>query len=125
MRLLGALVVVLVGASAAMAAGPSGGTGLGGGTTTTTHRPAPKHHRSPAPAHSAVVPFDGRAMWIWEMALLDGGRLGPIVAAAHQYGVRTLVIKSSDGSGMWTQFTPALVHTLHASGLRVCAWQYV
>lgn len=129
MRLLGALVAGLVGASAAMAAGPSGGTGLGGGTTTTAHRAPPKHHNPPrhhsSPRHTTSVPFDGRAMWIWELALLDGGRLAPIIAAAHQHGVHTLIIKSSDGSGMWAQFTPALVQTLHASGLRVCAWQYV
>ncbi|MBV9358889.1 MAG: peptidoglycan-binding protein [Chloroflexi bacterium] len=26
---------------------------------------------------------------------------------------------------MWSQFNPSLVSTLHADGLRVCAWQYV
>jgi hypothetical protein len=26
---------------------------------------------------------------------------------------------------MWSQFSPSLVSTLHAHGLRVCAWQYV
>jgi hypothetical protein len=35
------------------------------------------------------------------------------------------MIKSSDGSTMWSQFSPRLVSALHASGLRVCAWQYV
>jgi hypothetical protein len=125
-RILGAILAVLAGASAGFAAaatgsqGPSGGTGLGGGTTTAAH------HSAPPPATQAgFVPLDGRAMWIWELASVDGGKLAPIIAGARTHGVHTLIIKSSDGSGMWAQFTPALVHTLHASGLRVCAWQYV
>jgi hypothetical protein len=114
---------MLAGAStgiAAAAKGPSGGTGLGGGATTTTHHSAP-----PPAGKTSFVPFDGRAMWIWELAAVDGGKLAPIIAGARAHGVHTLIIKSSDGSGMWAQFTPSLVHTLHASGLRVCAWQYV
>jgi hypothetical protein len=35
------------------------------------------------------------------------------------------MIKSSDGPTMWSQFNASLVSSLHASGLRVCAWQYV
>jgi hypothetical protein len=35
------------------------------------------------------------------------------------------MIKSSDGSSSWGQFNPALVASLHQSGLKVCAWQYV
>jgi peptidoglycan hydrolase-like protein with peptidoglycan-binding domain len=35
------------------------------------------------------------------------------------------MIKSSDGTGMWSQFSAQLVATLHASGIHVCAWQYV
>ena len=64
-------------------------------------------------------------MWIWELSSVAGGQLGSIIATAHASGVRTLVIKSADGTGTWTQFTPALVQTLHANGIRVCAWQYV
>jgi hypothetical protein len=44
---------------------------------------------------------------------------------ARRYGIRTLFIKSGDGTDMWSQFNPSLVSTLHANGLRVCAWQYV
>jgi Putative peptidoglycan binding domain len=36
-----------------------------------------------------------------------------------------VIIKSSDGGSMWSQFTPQLIHALHANGIRVCAWQYV
>ena len=35
------------------------------------------------------------------------------------------MIKSGDGTGAWSQFNPQLVSTLHAAGLKVCAWQYV
>jgi hypothetical protein len=70
-------------------------------------------------------PFAGRAMWIWYVAASSGGDLASIVATAHQYGVRSLMIKSGDGSDAWSQFSPQLVSSLHAAGLRVCAWQYV
>jgi hypothetical protein len=73
----------------------------------------------------AANPLAGRAMWIWELPDTNGGNLASIVASAHQYGVGTLIVKSSDGTDMWSQFTPQLVSTLHADGLRVCAWQYV
>jgi hypothetical protein len=64
-------------------------------------------------------------MWIWYVAASNGGSLSSIIATAHQYGVSTLMIKSGDGSGAWSQFSPQLVSSLHAAGLRVCAWQYV
>jgi Putative peptidoglycan binding domain len=116
------MVVALASASAAMAAGPSGGTGIGSSKqTTTTANP----RSTPAASHSASAPYDGRGMWIWELSGVDGGELGSIVDGAKYYGVHTLIIKSSDGANMWSQFTPALVQTLHANGLRVCAWQYV
>jgi Putative peptidoglycan binding domain len=64
-------------------------------------------------------------MWIWELPSTNGGNVPSIIADAHRYGIRTLIIKSSDGTSLWSQFTPQLVRTLHAGGLRVCAWQYV
>ena len=64
-------------------------------------------------------------MWIWELGLSNGGNLSSIVATARSYGITTLMIKSGDGSSTWSQFNPRLVSTLHANGLRVCAWQYV
>jgi peptidoglycan hydrolase-like protein with peptidoglycan-binding domain len=39
--------------------------------------------------------------------------------------VRTLIIKSGDGTNYWSQFTRLLVRELRAGGLHVCAWQYV
>ena len=70
--------------------------------------------------------FDGQGMWIWYLSKSDGGDLPTIVAQAHQAGVTTLYVKSSDGStNYWAQFSPTLVAQLHANGLKVCAWQYV
>ena len=84
---------------------------------------------SPASAgvkvHKAADSLAGRGMWIWYVSRSSGGTLSSIIATARQYGLSTLVIKSGDGSSMWSQFNPTLVRTLHASGLRVCAWQYV
>jgi Putative peptidoglycan binding domain len=75
--------------------------------------------------HKAADSLAGRGMWIWDVSRSSGGTLPSIVATARKYGVSTLIVKSSDGPTMWSQFNPTLVSTLHASGLRVCAWQYV
>jgi hypothetical protein len=64
-------------------------------------------------------------MWIWYVSRSDGGNLASLVADAHRYGISTLLIKSGDGTGVWSQFNSSLVATLHRNGLRVCAWQYV
>jgi Putative peptidoglycan binding domain len=75
--------------------------------------------------HKAADSLAGRGMWIWYVSRSSGGTLSSIVATARKYGVSTLMIKSGDGPTMWSQFNPSLVSSLHASGLRVCAWQYV
>ena len=64
-------------------------------------------------------------MWIWVLSSSDGGNLANLVAGAHRYGITTLMIKSGDGTGTWSQFNPSWSSALHRSGLRVCAWQYV
>jgi len=64
-------------------------------------------------------------MWIWYVDRSDGGDLAALAAQARSADVRTLIIKSSDGSSWWSQFSPGLVSELHRLGLRVCAWQYV
>ena len=76
-------------------------------------------------ARDGAFALNGRAMWIWEMPSSEGGDLSSIITAAHRYGVSTLLVKSSDGTNPWSQFSPALVSALHANGVRVCAWQYV
>ena len=64
-------------------------------------------------------------MWIWELPKSDGGSLTSLTADAHRFGLSTLIIKSSDGASMWSQFSAQLVSALHAQGIKVCAWQYV
>jgi peptidoglycan hydrolase-like protein with peptidoglycan-binding domain len=80
-----------------------------------------------APARGVLPPaFAGNGMWIWDLPKSEGGNLAAIIAKAQQYGVTTVFVKSADGIDDYNgQFTPALVSTLHAGGLRVCAWQYV
>lgn len=75
--------------------------------------------------HKAADSLAGRGMWIWYVSRSSGGSLSSILFMAHHYGLSTVMIKSGDGSSMWSQFSPSLVSTLHANGLRVCAWQYV
>jgi hypothetical protein len=79
-----------------------------------------------APAANARSnPFQGSGMWIWVLSKSNGGNLSSIASQSHRYGVRTLYIKSSDGSGMWSQFNSRVVSSLHSHGLKVCAWQFV
>jgi hypothetical protein len=101
-----------------------GGSGVRGVSSSTP----PTTGTQPPPvvgAGAAIRPFEGRGMWIWELPSSDGGNLSEIIAQAHTYGVSTLMIKSGDGTTMWSQFNQTLVGTLHAAHLRVCAWQYV
>jgi hypothetical protein len=64
-------------------------------------------------------------MWIWYLSSSDGGSVAAIISRAHAAGVRTLIIKSGDGTNYWSQFTRRVVRELRAGGLHVCAWQYV
>jgi peptidoglycan hydrolase-like protein with peptidoglycan-binding domain len=108
------LAVVISAAFASAAGGSSGGV---------TGAPP---SGSPAPSHNAQGgPLKGRAMWIWYVSQSNGGDLTSIISTARTYGISTLIIKSGDGAGTWSQFTPQLVATLHANGLKACAWQYV
>jgi hypothetical protein len=137
--LITAAIALLVAVTAGSAAAGTGGAGLGAGA---------HHHRSRARRHSshrrnahrarhraasharrtgrrADDPLHSRAMWIWELPDTDGGDLSSIIGGAHYYRITTLIIKSSDGVNLWSQFSPQLVAELHAAHLRVCAWQYV
>jgi hypothetical protein len=115
------LIPLAVAISASFASAAAASTG---GVTGAPPRGTPTTH--PAPAHKAQgSPFSGRGMWIWYVSQSNGGDLNSIIATAHTYGVSTLLIKSGDGSGSWSQFNPQLISTLHANGLKVCGWQYV
>jgi peptidoglycan hydrolase-like protein with peptidoglycan-binding domain len=70
--------------------------------------------------------FEGDGMWIWELSNSDGGDIAAIAERAHAAGMSTVFVKSSDGAtSRWAQFSPQLVASLHANGLRACAWQFV
>jgi Putative peptidoglycan binding domain len=79
----------------------------------------------PAAASASTNPFAGRGMWIWYVSASNRGSLSSIISTARQYGLSTLIVKAGDGTGSWSQFNRGLVSTLHAHGLRACAWQYV
>jgi putative peptidoglycan binding protein len=128
------------------AAGPTGNSGTTGNTGTTgttgttpttttvgtvTTTPVTSPYTTPLPPPPNVSPgaasavFRLRGMWIWELGSSDDGNVPDIIAASQTYGIKLLLIKSSDGTGMWSQFNSTLVSELHAAHLKVCAWQYV
>jgi hypothetical protein len=130
-----ALAVVCTSALAGPASAAAGGASVVPGSHQRAKSPTSRkaRHRPRARVRSEARrqaarggnPLAGRAMWIWEMPYTNGGNLGSIVASAKRYGVGTLLIKSGDGPDLWSQFSSSAVATLHADGLRVCAWQYV
>ena len=87
--------------------------------------PAPAIGRAKIHKAGDAGALAGRGMWIWYVSRSNGGTLSSIISNARRYGISTLIIKSSDGPTMWSQFNPSVVSTFHANGLRVCAWQYV
>ena len=104
------------------------GAGLGGGRSSigghraaTTRGPPPRIPPARSRRQPAARPGDVDLGAVH----VDGGNLASIIADAHRYGSRHVMIKSSDGTDMWSQFTPQLVSALHAGGIKVCAWQYV
>jgi peptidoglycan hydrolase-like protein with peptidoglycan-binding domain len=109
-----ALVVAIALAIAGSASATSGGASTGPKSSGSSHSRVPRGD-----------PFALRGMWIWELARSDGGNLSNLIADARRYGVSTVFIKSGDGTSIWSQFNAPLLSTLHAHGLRVCAWQYV
>ncbi len=130
-----AAVALAAGAPASAASGPSGGSGLSPGGHTSPHKshakskakkkPKPRPKSKDNPVKTVADPFGGRGMWLWYVSASDGGNLSKIIATARSHGLTTLMIKAGDGSSPWSQFNAQLVSTLHAAGLRVCAWQYV
>jgi hypothetical protein len=104
-----AAVLVPAGGVAASGGGTGGSGGAGGGGG------GGKSHN----------PYRGDGMWIWYVNKSSGGHLSRIARKAKNHGIRTLYIKSSDGTSAWSQFTHGLVKYFHHRGLRVCAWQYV
>lgn len=102
-------------------AAPTAALGQAGGTappTTPTTTPT-------TPLTTAGNPLAGNGMWIFLLSQTYRGSLPRIVAKAKASGVRTLYVKSSDGTWFFRQFTPGLISYLHRNGIKLCAWQYV
>jgi hypothetical protein len=93
----------------ALAAGPLAGGALSQTSATDTKK----------------SPLAGNGMWIWYMNRSSHGRLGAIAKKAHAHNIDTVLIKSGDGTGYWSQFSSSVVNGLHARGLNVCAWQFI
>lgn len=87
----------------------------------------PKPPRKPSGGSSPPGPsaFDDSGMWIWYLSKSEGGSPTAIAAQAARHGVRTVFVKSADGSNVWSQFSSTAVAALKATGLRVCGWQFV
>ncbi len=111
---LTALAATLAGAM--FVAGPLGGAAASGGGTGTGGGNG---------SGGSASAYRGDGMWIWYVSKSAGGNPLKIARKAHRHGIKTVYIKSSDGGDSWSQFTQALVASLHAHGLRVCAWQFV
>jgi hypothetical protein len=78
-------------------------------------------------AATAKTAFDGNGMWIWEIDKAEGGSNSAIIHKARSHDIRTVFLKSGDGTTYtprWSQF-PDHIHALKAGGLKVCGWQYV
>ena len=104
------LAIAAAAAAVSLAAGP-----LSGGAVSQTTGEAP----------SANNPLAGDGMWIWYLSRSSHGKLGAIAKKARANGIETVLIKSGDGTGYWSQFSRSVVSGLHARGLRVCAWQFI
>src|SRR3954453_5500026 len=105
-----ALFIAVAALATALATGPPSG---GAVSQTTGEAPQAKN------------PLAGNGMWIWYLSHSSHGKLGAIAKKAKANGIQTVLIKSGDGTGYWSQFSPSVVSRLHARGLRVCAWQFI
>ncbi|TML26586.1 MAG: hypothetical protein E6G30_08340 [Actinobacteria bacterium] len=106
-----AVVVCTLGLAPAAAQAANGGS-------PPTGSPPPA---APAPAGGGTV-LQGSGMWIWQLP--RAGSVPGIVARARSAGVRTVFVKSADGTHRWGQFNASTVSALRRGGLHVCAWQY-
>lgn len=80
---------------------------------------------SAGPASAEASPYARQGMWIWYIDSSNGGDLRSIIKQARQSRVKTLYIKSGDGTNVWRQFTKPMVRRFQRAGLKVCGWQYV
>ena len=64
-------------------------------------------------------------MWIWYVSRTEGGNPTAIAKRARANGIKTLFVKSGDGTTYWSQFSHRLIYFIHRYGINICAWQYV
>ncbi len=79
---------------------------------------------APAPK-AAASPFDHHGMWIWYIDSSEGGDVAKIIKRAKKARVKTLYVKSGDGTDAWSQFNKLVIRRFQRAGLDVCGWQYV
>jgi hypothetical protein len=80
---------------------------------------------TPGSGTASTSAFDAQGMWIWYISRSHRGDVAQIIGRAKRSRVGTVYIKAGDSSSTWSQFSSSLVSTLHAGGLKVCAWQFV
>ncbi|HEX3316717.1 MAG TPA: peptidoglycan-binding domain-containing protein [Solirubrobacteraceae bacterium] len=103
-----------------------GGPASAGAGPVAVRKPPPVAKPANPNRPSGSSPFDTNVMWIWYVSKSNGGNLASIAQQAQSAGIRTLIIKASDGGSPFIgQFTPQLVATLHSLGLKVCGYSYV
>jgi Putative peptidoglycan binding domain len=122
----GAVALLVLACAPALAPAASGQVGGGtpptGDDPTTGGAPPPGEPPTSGSPHPA---FNGNGMWIWQLPRAHGGSVSRIVAKARRHNVKTLFIKSGDGTSRWRQFSPSMVSAFKRAGLRVCGWQYM
>lgn len=79
-------------------------------------------HATPA---AEANPYVKPGMWIWYIDSSHGGNMNRIIKRARRSKIKTLYIKSGDGTNVWRQFTKPMVRRFRRAGLNVCGWQYV
>lgn len=65
-------------------------------------------------------PWTGQGIWVWYLKETPDS----LAARLKASGVRTVFIKSADGTRIWSQLSKGLTDTLHGQGIHVCGWQY-
>jgi hypothetical protein len=86
---------------------------------------APVANGSETGGGASASAFDAQGMWVWYVSRSSAGDPARIIARARRSRIGTVYIKAGDGSTAWSQFSSSLVSSLHAGGLKVCAWQFV
>lgn len=74
---------------------------------------------------NAATPYAKPGMWIWYVNSSHGGDVSKIIQQARASKIKTLYIKSGDGTSVWNQFNKPLIQRFQRAGLKVCGWQYV